>query len=74
VNAEHHVWANWSISVALGGVRIEVPISLYENAKRVIENIDAGVYEEELVESEIASSELVCPKSSSPEVMPRHLS
>lgn len=45
---ENHVWMNWLMSTALGGVRVQVPHSFYEQAMEVIEQIDEGYYESEL--------------------------
>ena len=36
VAGEHHVWANWPISQALGGVRIQVPQEHVAKAKEVL--------------------------------------
>lgn len=62
---EHHIWTNWSISVALGGVRVQVPFRYFEKAAQVIENINSGKYESEL-EKEFSQSEPIsCPRCNS---------
>lgn len=37
---EHHVWADWSLSLALGGVRVQVPFSFVKEATQVIKKIN----------------------------------
>lgn len=49
---EHHIWADWSLSVALGGVRIQVPSIYVVQALSVIENIRLGKYINELEEDQ----------------------
>jgi hypothetical protein len=64
---EHHVWANWVYSQALGGVKVQV---LVENAERAVEILDAhnkGEYEESLEEAVPAIDENVCPGCGSKE-------
>ncbi len=34
---EHHIWANWMMSHALGGVRVQVASENIDVAKRIIE-------------------------------------
>jgi hypothetical protein len=52
---EHHVWADWSLSVALGGVRVQVPEPYIEEARAVISDIINGRYEKELESEESVS-------------------
>tara|TARA_B100000989_G_scaffold297647_1_gene284132 strand:- start:339 stop:860 length:522 start_codon:yes stop_codon:yes gene_type:complete len=42
---QHHIWAEWWISNAIGGVRVQVPPNFYQQAQTVIQNINLGVYE-----------------------------
>ena len=42
---EHHIWANWMLSNALGGVKIQVPFSFRERAHEILGRHDRGEYE-----------------------------
>jgi hypothetical protein len=42
---EHHIWAKWTLSVALGGVRVQVPTLYVEKAAEVLNYIDSGGYQ-----------------------------
>lgn len=59
---EHHIWADWTLSVALGGVRVLVPSVYYKEAELVIEKINSGVYESELDKTFPLSKPIMCPK------------
>ena len=62
---EHHIWMRWTLSVALGGVLVQVPPSYVDKAAEIITNINTGKYESAL-EEEIASSDPInCPCCSS---------
>lgn len=61
----NHVWADWSLSVALGGVRVQVPFSCVQEAMEVIENITSGKYKQELEEEILCSKPTGCPKCDS---------
>ena len=39
---EHHVWAKWTLSNALGGVRLLVPQEKRSAARQVISDVNAG--------------------------------
>lgn len=41
---EHHVWANWLYSIALGGVKVQVRAQDTPRAREVIERLHAGEY------------------------------
>ena len=62
---EHHIWAMWSRSVALGGVRVQVPVAFLESAKIVVSNIISGEYESELKTEELSTDYIACPSCSS---------
>ncbi len=62
---EHHVWAMWSHSVALGGVRVQVPHAFFENAAQVVNNINTGKYESELKTDELEPATCSCPSCNS---------
>ena len=61
---EHHIWAKWSISNAIGGVRVQVPEHMHGDAIQVIEFINSGRYETLLLEEQ-QQSLLKCPKCGS---------
>lgn len=48
---EHHVWANWRLSQALGGVRVLVPAAQLEQAAAVLRARDCGAYEDALCQA-----------------------
>lgn len=62
---EHHVWAKWTLSLALGGVRVQVPASFGKEAAEVLKNIQEGIYESELKEEVPFSEPIRCPKCNS---------
>ncbi len=70
LGAEHLVWMKWSVSVALGGVRVQVPPSCYSKAKMVVNRINTGEYVEELNTPELISQETQCPACSSTKAIP----
>ncbi len=45
---EHHIWENWTLSNALGGVRVQVITSKKEEVIDVISSIEHGKYQKEL--------------------------
>lgn len=49
---EHHVWVNWRLSQALGGVRVCVPRGFEARARAVLNARDAGEYEEALCDEQ----------------------
>ena len=61
---EHHIWAMWSLSNALGGVRVWVPVQGYAAAQEVIKGISSGEYEGMLL-GEHHISTAICPKCGS---------
>lgn len=58
---EHHIWAKWWISNALGGVRVQVPSSYVNDAHKIITNINNGVYLAELRDEVEFSEPTPCP-------------
>lgn len=62
---EHHVWLNWFISNAIGGVRIQVPPSETEQASEVVQKINQDHYLNILEEAEQTRDDLHCPKCGS---------
>lgn len=50
LGSEHHVWASWPISQALGGVRLQVPAEYAYRARDVLARWRRGEYQEALEE------------------------
>lgn len=67
---EHHVWAMWSYSAALGGVKVQVPEAFLESSKAIVQKIYLGEYEAELNTDELKPDVSTCPKCSSEKVKP----
>ena len=66
---EHHIWAEWWLSNAIGGVRVQVPPEFYNQAQTVIQNINSGCYE--LTPENITwSTPTRCPKCNSSNITP----
>jgi len=65
---EHHVWAIWMISLALGGVKVYVHRNDLDHAKAIIKSHDHGEY---AIEEE---QEVVCPHCQGSSVVRRRLS
>jgi hypothetical protein len=50
--SEHHVWANWPFSLALGGVRLQVPTEFADRAQDVLRKQRNGEYQLALEEQQ----------------------
>jgi len=48
--SEHHVWASWPMSLALGGVRLKVPAEQLAQALAVLARRNSGEFEAALLE------------------------
>ena len=57
---EHHIWVNWPLSNALGGVKVKVPTKQLERAEKIIELHMVGGYADFDNEKKI-KEENVCP-------------
>lgn len=66
---EHHVWANWWMSQALGGVRVQVPESYVEQAKAVLADIEQDTFQTELDQQQ-NQDVLTCPNCGSQDTHP----
>jgi hypothetical protein len=66
---EQHIWAMWSYSNALGGVRVLVPLSEYEAAQGVMNALDDGEYEDLLLRAHPVSV-TTCPRCGSQNTAP----
>lgn len=69
VSHEHHIWAKWPLSQALGGVKVQVASSNYENAMEVISGINTGKFSELLEESEQFEERPECARCGSGRIM-----
>lgn len=58
---EYHIWANWFISNALGGVKIQVNHRHLLEAKEVLKKINKGEYEIALEEYQGPMDTIKCP-------------
>lgn len=67
--SEHHVWAKWPLSVALGGVRIRVPPSYALRAREVLLARLAGEYQAAL-EEEMGLTPPACPRCGATDLVP----
>ena len=52
---EHHVWANWVYSQALGGVKVKVRAEDAEAARAILSDLDSGAFS-------LAAEEEACAK------------
>ena len=66
---EHHIWAYWFVSNALGGVKVQVSSSDLSAAVELLETLDKGEFELLLAECEGPFDPLVCPKCNSHSIM-----
>ena len=41
---EYFIWANWMLSNALGGVKVQVPANYEEQARKILSDIEQGEY------------------------------
>lgn len=68
INHEQHVWANWMMSNALGGVKLQVLYSDKERAQNVLNEMWAGEYEETLLPYFLTLNDDECPSCGSREL------
>jgi ribosomal protein S27AE len=62
---EHHISANWSLSVALDGVKIQVPNKYIIQAKEVVRDIEENLYKLEFNDNLEKCNKFFCPKCQS---------
>lgn len=65
---EHHIWAEWINSLAMGGVRVQVPPSQGSAAVAALDRIRSGYYESLLFEEFPTDDRHCCPKCRSADV------
>lgn len=57
---EHHIWVNWPMSLALGGVRLKVPEEQAAQALAVLARRNSGEFEAALLEQIPFESSACC--------------
>ena len=62
---EYHVWIDWRLSQALGGVKLQVPSRLQDEAVRILRALDSGEYADLLDDYEPFSDAGPCPRCGS---------
>lgn len=65
---EHHIWANWMLSQALGGVKVQINSTHFEAAQQVIATHNSGGYQSDL-ESEQEIDTNLCPSCGSNDIV-----
>jgi len=69
---EHHIWANWFLSTALGGVKLQVKPEDAQRAREILQQEQAGDYEALVTDSveETAVPRPTCPVCRSEDITP----
>jgi hypothetical protein len=69
---EHHIWANWFLSTALGGVKLQVKPEDAQRAGEILQREQAGDYEALVTDSaeETAAPRPTCPVCGSEAITP----
>jgi len=62
---EYFIATNWDYSLALGGVRLQVPVSYFEQATQVMSDLALGKYQEVFSDSDIKAEHVHCPRCNS---------
>jgi len=62
---EYHISLYWPVSMALGGVKVKVPLSYVEQADSVINNLDIGLYDTSVEVAKIKTEATLCPSCNS---------
>ncbi|MBS0432212.1 MAG: hypothetical protein JSS21_07375 [Proteobacteria bacterium] len=65
---DRHVWADWPLSIALGGARIIVLAMEMQAARTILAAHDHGEYESCLSEEDLAAARLHCPACGSTDI------
>ena len=73
---EHHIWANWFLSTALGGVKLQVKPEDVSRAREILRREQAGDYQTLVADvgEEIAAPPPVCPACGSVDIVPERRS
>jgi len=69
---EHHIWANWFLSTALGGVKLQVRPEDAQQAREILRQEQTGDYETLVSETghESAEPQSACPVCHSANITP----
>ena len=67
---EHHIWANWFLSTALGGVKLQVAPADAQRAREILRQEQAGDYAELMPDAngQDTRPQATCPACRSPEI------
>jgi hypothetical protein len=65
---EYQIWADWQMSLALGGVKVKVPMSHREHALDVLAAFRHGEFEAAL-ENELQLPSIACPACQSKDIV-----
>jgi hypothetical protein len=65
---EHHIWANWFLSVALGGVKLQVAPDDVSRAREILRADRRGEFEDLLVDEHPPPPQPLCPACSSADI------
>ncbi|HEV2333305.1 MAG TPA: hypothetical protein VGV16_09105 [Gammaproteobacteria bacterium] len=68
---ENHAWMNWPISLALGGVKIQVPAGSIDSALQILAAVKAGKYADVLEDYEPVFDNGPCPRCTSLSLTPK---
>ena len=60
IDHEHHVWADWPITMALGGVKLQVSAEVANEALKTLNKLNAGEYK--LIDEDDSNPISLCPK------------
>lgn len=67
---ENHIWLQWQISLALGGVKLQVPESSRESARAILTALETGEYADLLDDYEPVFDAGPCPRCASTNPVP----
>ncbi|HEY3488422.1 MAG TPA: hypothetical protein VGL10_10185 [Gammaproteobacteria bacterium] len=62
---EHHIWAVWMYSQALGGVKVQVAEEYVPKAITILDSLIRGEYEREIEDEYPNTTGYICPKCKS---------
>jgi len=65
VSDEYFIATNWDYSLAIGGVRLQVPASYFEQATQVMNDFALGKYQETFSEADLEAEKVHCPRCNS---------
>lgn len=73
---EHHIWANWFLSTALGGVKLQVKPEDAPRAREILRREQAGDYQSLVVDvaEENSVPQPTCPRCHSVDITPERSS